>query len=416
MIAAALDVEGGEVHATAAGGAEEGVAEFGDDAGIGVLVELAGEALEEVFVGGGGFDGRGVEEGVHEAAAGDGVREVVVVDAHQLRADHGVTEAEEGGGELVGDAGIDRGVVAEGGGGWCGGAEEGGEPFVVGDGLDEGADDLAGPLVDLLVGPGGVCGGDFGGEAVVFRDEEGVHGGEAGLLVGADVAGHAEFLGGDQADGAHGEAGGVVGEHAVGFGFHAAASEGAEGGGGGGVGAVDVGGVDEGSDGIDLLADPGAVGGEVGAAHGDEGEAGVVEDILFVGDGDGSVLAGVGGGEGDVVVEELSPLPDVVGSAAAVGFGFDLIGEEVGDVPGVGSADAAEGGKSVGVADGAEAEEGGVGGTLVARGVAGAVDGAVLGVEGRQRGEKEDEGPSQQRGEMSGHVRVQLMVIRTDGG
>ncbi len=43
-------------------------------------------------------------------------------------------------------------------------------------------------LVDLLSGESWVLEGDLFGEAVVLADEEGVHRGQSGLFVGADVA------------------------------------------------------------------------------------------------------------------------------------------------------------------------------------------------------------------------------------
>ena len=82
-----------------------------------------------------------------------------------------MAEAEGGGGEFVGDAGIDGGIVAAVA---INGvfAEQGGEKFVVSDGLNLGDHLPAAELIELLVGKGRIFRGQGGGDAVVFADEE----------------------------------------------------------------------------------------------------------------------------------------------------------------------------------------------------------------------------------------------------
>ena len=49
--------------------------------------------------------------------------------------------------------------------------------------------ELAGLLVELLVGPGGMFLLQLGGDAVVVADEQGLQGGQLDVLVAAHVAG-----------------------------------------------------------------------------------------------------------------------------------------------------------------------------------------------------------------------------------
>ena len=245
--------------------------------------------------------------------------------------------------------------------GWDGvGAEEDGEEFAVGDGLHFGADDHSGELVDFLIGDAGVAVAIFLSPLVVLPDEESVHGGEGDLFVGADIAGEEE--GGAGAAGVV-EGGVVVGEQfadiAVARLEFAGAVETAEGVGALLVGAVDVGGVDVGGDGIHLL--PHAVDHfEVGAVEGNGlgAGAGWIEPGVAGGDGDIEGFGGIeGGGFVDVVVEELAPLPEVVGGAAAVGGEVGLGADGVADGAGTGAVAAGGAADEVLVGGGDAAEE-----------------------------------------------------------
>src|SRR5262249_3824370 len=128
----------------------------------------------------------------------------VAVQELDVVAEHAVAEAEQGGGELGGDAGVGGavgrvgvvGVVARVGGQRVRPEQRGGPPFV-GDDLHLGADEGAGPLVDVLGAHAGVGGGDQARQPVVLAHEQGVQRGQLDVLVGPDVAGREELVVGD---------------------------------------------------------------------------------------------------------------------------------------------------------------------------------------------------------------------------
>ena len=276
----------------------------------------------------------------------------VVVEELDVVVDQAVSEAESGGRELVGDVGIHLGVVAAVGGDGSA-AEQRGQQLVVGDRLDLADDELAGGLVDLLVGEPGVGAGDLFGQLVVLADEQRVQGGQLDVLVGPHVAGEEV-------------AGGVGGREVAGAGLELAAGEGAQAGSGGGVGAVDHRAVEPGGDLVDLLAGVAracAGGGVVArAVERDRLRAGAggVERRVAGGNRDVERFAVGRGrfGQVEVVVDELAPGVDVGGELAVVGgFVAGLVDEGVADFAGAWAVGAGGGRDAVGVGGVGDAEE-----------------------------------------------------------
>lgn len=167
-----------------------------------------------------------------------------------------MAESVGGGGEDVGNGGIDpRVVFAIGGQGVF--ADKDGKELIVGDCLHFRGHDHAGELVDFFTTGAWVDRGIRIGPVVVLPHEKRVHGEESDLLIGPDVASEEEVRG--EGGRGVGEAGRVVGEKVTDFRFRdlesTGAVEGAEFEGALVVGAINIGGVDVGADFIDLLAD-----------------------------------------------------------------------------------------------------------------------------------------------------------------
>ena len=132
-----------------------------------------------------------VEERLCEGEVSFGGFVAVGIEALDLRGEHGMTDAVCGGCEDIGDACVCVWVVL--GEGWDGvWSEEFGEELVVGDRLDFCGDHCFGVLVDEFAWEDGEFCGDFVCDSVVFADEEGVHSGECGLFVCADITSEEE--------------------------------------------------------------------------------------------------------------------------------------------------------------------------------------------------------------------------------
>jgi hypothetical protein len=257
VVTTALNVEGGKVMAGAAKVGEQEAAYVLNDLGVDLLATVAGQVLEH------GLDARlaqnaGVEERVAEAHLGEHSVAVVVQEL-QVGAQHAVAQAKRGGTELGADAGVDAAAVAGIRREICG-AENGGQELRVRHLLKERNDAAARALEQLFVGQGGVCGGELRGDAVVLANKEDVERAELGIFVAAHVAGEEQVAGVGQAWQQ------VDARAAIG---HAAGTLLAEGGGQRLGFAVHLGAVDEGGEGVELLARVGGGGArgcvEVGA-------------------------------------------------------------------------------------------------------------------------------------------------------
>ena len=95
-------------------------------------------------------------------------------------------------GKLVGDGGIDVGVVA-GIGSKGAGAKQQWQKLRIGYGLPLGSVNLAGQLENFLAGEFGILPGEDLCQAVVFTHKEGVHRRQPHLFNGTDVAGQEEI-------------------------------------------------------------------------------------------------------------------------------------------------------------------------------------------------------------------------------
>jgi hypothetical protein len=233
-----------------------------------------------------------------------------------------VAEAEGRGRKLVAQAGVDVRVVASIG---LQGSrtEERGQELLVGDGLQQGAHQAAGTLVDRVAVQSGIAPVDAFGEPVVLAHEQGVECGQTQLLVGAHVTGQEHQLA--RAARGIGQRAVVVRQQIAGAGGQPARTvEFAQGQSAFLARAVDVRAVD--ADLVLLLARVRGVGPRLGvvdrAVEGDEhaargagvevGVAGRHRDVCRLGRV-GSLA------EVDVVVQELPPLPQVVTGAEGGG-------------------------------------------------------------------------------------------------
>ena len=252
VIASALDVERGQVQTAGTRRPEQEVPQRVHNQGIHGLRRIGGHvAQDRVDAADRGYDLR-IEEGFGQIHVVD-LDEGFVEDA-DIGPDLRVTEAVGGRGEGVADAGVDTRVVSLVRRQPM--TEQGRDEFIHRDALELGGDPTAGLLVEAFVIPIWVLGRHAGGLGIVLPEEHGVQRGETGLFIGPHVSGH-DQRGRGQSQRV------VVGLRAViqrqqfanggGTALEAAARESAQPRGPIGGAAVDVGGVDEGANAIDLL-------------------------------------------------------------------------------------------------------------------------------------------------------------------
>jgi len=132
------------------------------------------------------------EEGSVQRQVPGGDRLVRLVEAGEHRLDERVPEPERRTGELVGGPRVDLRVVAGVGTdqpAHGGVSKQLGQPVLVGDVLDDGADDLACLVVDGVAVPVRVDGQQLVGNAVVFAQPERMHRQQTELFVGPVITG-----------------------------------------------------------------------------------------------------------------------------------------------------------------------------------------------------------------------------------
>ena len=177
----------------------------------------------------------------------------VVVQELDAVAQHAVPQPVGGGGEFIGNAGIDVWIVTLVGRQRAV-SQQGRQELVVGDRLQLADHQPASLLVDLLVGPEPMPGRQFVGQAIVLEHEKRVQRGQLDVFIGAGVAGQKHRF--DRVPGGIvvRKASGVEGEQVAVARLQTAALAGAQRTSARFVGTVDLRTVDERRDAVDLLS------------------------------------------------------------------------------------------------------------------------------------------------------------------
>ena len=363
VVASALDVQGRQIEAARTGRAEQEVPHVVDQVRVDLLLGRRRQPLED-RVDAAVNDRRRIEERVTQRDRTGFGDAAIVVQAGEFAGQRRVAVPERRRGEQVADRRIDRRIVTlvafDGVA-----ADQLRQVFVERDGLDLGDDSPPGALEHRFVVQRRVGGGDFVGDAVVLADPQRVHRDQTVLFVDAVVAGEEEPA--------------IVPRQQVAVGRRQpSADERPQRVRRFGVAAVHHRPVEERGDLVDLLGgrvDAGAVG-HAAAGEPDRGDAGGEGVEVFVTGGDGDQRFDVAfGRRGDVVVDELTPLPNQVGQSAGAFDRFLLIEDEVADLAGRQPVLAGQRRNAVGVIRSGHADERRVGGTEVV--VGGVVAGAV---------------------------------------